>query len=136
MQTDELKAQVMALLGEDPAALVCLQLVDELAELPCDRGLMLTYTTLQKMIHRNEIDYPLIAAVSFLTSSKCAILEAHGHFVDDEGEEFELEDSDFQRLLVTGELTHPRTGEDVYQPRDKVTPVFALRDCRTAEQSK
>ena len=136
METDDLKAQVAAVLGEDPAAGVCLQLFSELAELPCDRGLMLTYTSMQKMVHRAEIDYPLIAAVSFLTSSKCAILEAHGHFVDDDGEEYELEDSDFQRLLVTGELIHPRTGEEVFRPRDKVTPVFALKDNKAGTRSK
>lgn len=136
METDELKAQVVAVLGEGPAAGVCLQLVDKLAMLPCDRGLMLTYTSLQKILCRSEVDYSLIAAVSFLTSSKYAILAAHGHFVDDNGEEFELEDADFQRLLVTGELVHPRTGEEVGHPRDKVSPVFALRNCGTVEQSK
>ena len=130
MKTDELKAQVAAVLGEGPAAGVCLQLVDKLAELPCDRGLLLTYTSIQKMVRRTEIDHPLIAAVSFLTSSKFAVLEAHGHFIDDDGEEFELEDADFHRLLTTGELIHPRTGEEVCRPRDKVTPTFALRSCR------
>lgn len=136
MQADDLKAQVAAVLGEDPAAGVCLQLFNELAGLPCDRGLMLTYTSMQKMVHRAEIDYPLIAAVSFLTSSKCAILKAHGHFVDDNGEEYELEDADFQRLLITGKLIHPRTGEEIFRPRDKVTPVFSLTDNKAGTRSE
>jgi hypothetical protein len=134
MQTDELKTHVAALLGETPAAGVCLELVDKLVGLQDDRGRMLTYTSMQKMVRRSTIDHPLIAAVNFLTSSKCAMLEAHGQFVDDDGEEYELEDADFQRLLLTGDLIHPHTGEDVRSPRDKVTPVFTLRSHKKVEQ--
>lgn len=136
METEELKVHVTAMLGESPAAGVCRQLVDQLAALQDDRGRMLTYTSMQKMIHRNKIDHPLISAVNFLTSSKYAILEAHGQFVDDDGEEFELSDIDFQRLLLIGELIHPRTGEQVHRPRDKVTPVFTLRGNREVTHSE
>ncbi|WP_187428230.1 hypothetical protein ROLI_003760 [Roseobacter fucihabitans] len=136
MQTDQLKIDVKAVLGDSLAAGVCIQLVDKLVSLPEGRGHMLTYTSLQKMLQRNEIDNPLITAVSFLTSSKCAILDAHGQFIDDDGEEYELEDADFQRLLMTGELAHPNTGENVDNPRDKVTPVFALRNEKKAEPSE
>lgn len=88
---------------------------------------MLTYTSLQKMSGRDEIDYLLIAAVNFLTSSTNAILKAHGHFVDDDGEDYQLSDEDFDHLLMTGELIHPKTGEEVVSPKDMVSPVFSLR---------
>jgi hypothetical protein len=87
---------------------------------------MLTYTSLQNLLEHPKIDTPLVTAVHFLTSSRFAFLEAHGQLIDDEGDEYPLEDFDFNEVLKSGFLIHPKTGEIVSDARDKVMPYFAL----------
>ncbi|TLP57486.1 hypothetical protein FEE96_19055 [Parasedimentitalea maritima] len=126
MKVDELKLELNAALGTTQVASLCVQLIDQLVHLDDAHGQMLTYTSLQKLLNYPEIDTPLVSAVHFLTSSRYALLEAHGQLIDDDGDEYPLEDVDFNEVLKSGFLVHPGTGEIVIDAKDKVMPYFAL----------
>ncbi len=87
---------------------------------------MLTYNALSGLAGRDKVDTDMVSAINFLTSSRWALLEAHGQFVADDGSEFSLDDDDFQHLLATGELIHPATGDPVPDARTKVMPYFVV----------
>lgn len=133
MNVEELKRNLEGVLGQSQTARLCVQLVDQLVHLDIRHGKMLTYTSLQKMVGYPEIDPVLVNAVHFLTSSRFAILEAHGQLVDDDGEEYTLEDADFSELLKSGDLVHPLTGEPVLDAKEKVMPFFELSFPETLE---
>lgn len=126
MKVDDLKRNLEEALGQSQAAHLCVLLVDHLVHLDDAHSHMLTYTSFQKMVDHPEIDPVLVNAVHFLTSSRFALLEAHGQLIDDDGGEYTLEDEDFSELLKSGELVHPQTGELVHDAREKVMPFFEL----------
>ncbi|MEL6392714.1 MAG: hypothetical protein AAFR97_08160, partial [Bacteroidota bacterium] len=65
--------------------------------------------------------------INILTTSRFAILEAHGQFIDDDGEEHHIAKRDFQNLLITNTLVHPITGEIISDAGTMVLPYFSLR---------
>ena len=126
MNLTDFETQLCEALPENSQRTVelCLQIVRSLLELPDEEGQFLTYTSLQKLAHVEAIDSQLVSAVAFLTSSRLAVLHPRGQYVDDDGNEYTLDDAEFQELIVNGTVVHPETGEVVENAKEFVVPFF------------
>lgn len=123
---DELRKTAVSVLGETPSADTCVRLAEALLALEPRETEFLTYTTFQKLLNKDVIDPPLMSAVFFLTSSTHSMLTAHGQFIDDNGDEFPLDDEQFQMALKTNTVVHPRSGELINDANSQVSPYFAM----------
>lgn len=126
MNLHERKSGIVNALGSTQTAAYCLKLIDALYEVDEAEGKFLTFTMLQKMVGCDEIDSKFVEAVQFLTSSTYSVLHAHGQFVDIDGSEFTLSDQEFNEVLLSGSLIHPRTGDEIKDARGDVIPFFSL----------
>jgi len=126
MNFEELRKTAVAVLGPTASADTCVRLAEALLELAPSEAEYLTYTSFKQLLNKDEIDQPLISAVYFLTSSTFSILTAHGQFIDENGDEFPLDDDQFQSVLMTNTVVHPRSGEIVKGAKSLVSPYFAL----------
>lgn len=126
MNLTDFETQLREALPEDGqrTAELCLQIVRSLLKLPDHEGQFLTYTSLQKLANANAIDSQLVSAVAFLTSSRFAVLHPRGQLVDEEGNEFTLDNDEFQELIVSGTVVHPKTGEVIQNAKELVIPFF------------
>ncbi len=105
---------------------VCLTLTKRLFCLSPSETKFLTFTSFMNLINTDSLDNELLAAVNFLSSSEFAILEPHGLFVDESGDEFQLSTEEFDLLLSSNELVHPNTGQLVSNPKGMVCPFFVM----------
>lgn len=126
MDLTDFETQLREALPENSQQTVelCLQIVRSLLELPDEEGQFLTYTSLQKLAHVEAIDSQLVSAVAFLTSSRLAVLHPRGQYVDGDGNEYTLDDVEFQELIVNGTVVHPDTGEVIENAKEFVVPFF------------
>ncbi len=126
MDLTDFEIQLRKALHDDNQRTVelCLQIVRSLLELPDEEGQFLTYTSLQKLAHVETIDSQLVSAIAFLTSSSLAVLHPRGQFVDDNGNEFTLDDVEFHELIVKGTVVHPETGVVIRDAKEFVVPFF------------
>ena len=127
MSEGGLKAAIVAVLGEtSEAASICLELIKVLSQLEPSEGGFLTFTSFQNLLGRPMLDKSLIEAVQFLASTKCSVLTARGQLVDEDGNEFTLDDDDFDQVLLQGTVVHPHTGDLLDNAKDLVVPFFVL----------
>lgn len=123
---DNLRKTIDSALGETPSADTCVRLAEALLTLAPKESQYLTFTTFQKLLNKKEIDLPLVSAVYFLTSSRHSILSAHGQFIDDNGDEYPLDDLQFKQVIKTNTVVHPQSGEIVEDANSQVSPYFVL----------
>jgi hypothetical protein len=124
MSVVDLKRQISTEWAGQPAAELCLRIVDYLTERSSQQLRMLTFQTLAKAAQRAEVDSDVLTAIQILTSTKLAILDSKAMFVDDDSEEHELTDDEFAEAMRTGEFVHPETGELVPDYARHVFPFF------------
>lgn len=123
MDIEALKAAIRERWGAYAPGSLALEIVDFIARLPRAELQMLTLPTFAKALRR-DIDVDLIAAVNILTHSSLAILESKALFVDDEDNEFPVDDEELAEANQTGELVHPETGAMVADYEKHIVPFF------------
>lgn len=135
MSVLDLKQQIVAEWAEEPAAELCLLIVDYLAERSVGQLKLLTFQTLAKAAHRDKVDHDVLAAIQILTSTKLAVLDAKAMFVDADAEEYELSEEEFSKALRSGEFVHPETGALVPDYEDHLFPFFVPTESFLSEKA-
>lgn len=125
MSLEKIREELNASWKNLPAADLCMRILDYVENTPREELRFLTYMNLSMAAGLKEINGDLLAAVNMLTSSNLALLDAHALFIDDDEEEFEIPTNDLANALLTGEFTHPETGELVPDYEKHVIPFFA-----------
>lgn len=88
----------------------------------------LSFRDIASIIDKTTCDNELFELINTLESSEIKILVRKYKFVDEEGYEEEIDDSDFNEILKNGEFFHPVTGEEVEEWRSHIFPFFVLSD--------
>ena len=106
----------------------CLKITDVLDGLGGGQGRFLTLSYISQAVNDDKTVPELFAALNLLSTFECAILDAHGYLIDEDGEPITLSEKDFAELISTGELAHPETGEMVPEPMSEVRLYYSLCD--------
>lgn len=98
-------------------------LIDALEEFG-SRGEMLQTRDLLKMMGQSEFTEKVAATLTILTQSRFAVLEAHAElFLEDQDRHF-LNPREIELLLAEDRLTHPISGEEIFEASSSVVLVF------------
>lgn len=106
---------------------VCLALTDVLSDVRPGDGQHLGLAFFRERLEGNTSYDEILPALSILCSFEGAILEMHGYLDDAEEGQLHLPDEDFSELLVSGQLVHPVSGEQVQNPMAHVRIFYSLR---------
>lgn len=109
--------------GGDPAEALCLAILQYMLGQPSQKLSMLTFADFISIAGRENVDGELMRAISILVSSVDA-LDTRYMFIDDDGEEFELDDEEIAEARKTGLFVHPETGRPVDEYERKLFPFF------------
>jgi hypothetical protein len=120
----KIKEEILKRWADVPAAEVSLRIVDYIAGLPQSNRRMLTYRTLLVAAGKARVDDDLLAAVNILVNSPIAVFDAHGIFIDDDDDEFELSPEELLDATRKGVFVHPQSGEVVANYKEKIVPFF------------
>lgn len=124
MSADEIRAELEERWQDDPAAQVCLRIVNFIVNLPIGEQEFLTFRSLSHAAGKDGVDSELLKAVMILASSKIAALDARALLVDDDDTEHEIDPEELAEARRSGELVHPETGEIIVDFEDRVVPFF------------
>ena len=124
MSAKEIKDELVKRWHDDPAAGLCVAIIDYMLSLPRHELRMLTFQTLSAAAKKDSMDDDFMRALTILVSSRFAALEAHALLVDDDRSEHELTSRELAEARATGHLVHPDTGELVSHFEFKVIPFF------------
>lgn len=127
-QLDDLKTELIEKWSDDPAGELCLALVDFLRAQPEEHLRMLTYYSIGRILEREPLDENVLRAVTILVSTKVHALERRFLFIDDEKQEYELDNEEIEEVQRTGNLVHPETGDVVEDFESKLVPFFVPSD--------
>lgn len=127
MNIDQVKSGIKAHWADTPMADICIEIIDALERLPPQERTFLTYQSFSKFL-KHKADTHLASAIAILTTSTYAILNAHGMFVDKQGNEYELSREEFQSALSDGVIAHPDTGEYIDNAKDHLLLYYSCND--------
>jgi len=134
MTIEELKEQVQAVWHDMPAVEICFVLLDYLASAKKPEQLkMITFRDLVRVTGKTGVDSDLLTAVSILSNSSFAVLDARALLVDEDAAEWELSPEDFAEARATGTLIHPVSGQDVHDFESHIIPFFVPSESFLAE---
>jgi len=122
MNKKEAIQQVQAVWDKSPAALLCVAIVDQLAEGVLQR---LTFGQLYRLASKNEASQDDIArALQYLTGHDLHLLDTEFEFIDENDETFYFALQDLSVAEREGALYHPESGELIDNYEERVFPTF------------
>lgn len=122
---DELKIEVTRIWADQPAAQLCIKLIDFLSTIPKSQAEMFTFAHLSRAVGKARPDEDLLTAITILVSSKIEALDAHAMFVDDNHVEHEISADELKEAKETGSLVHPVTGRLLPDFEKNIIPFFS-----------
>lgn len=125
MTLDELRDEYRRYWGDLAVGSVCLRIIDYVSKTPPHQLQFLTFRALSEIAGKDTVDYDLVAAANFLSSSRLAIFEAHAMLIDEDEREHELSPEEFAEAKNAGLLIHPETGDPVPDFESHIVPFFA-----------
>lgn len=124
MSIDDIRSEVIKRWADQPASKLCLEIVDYIAKTPRDRLDFMTYRTFLNILGKTTVDDDLLTALTILTSSKIAALDAHAMFVDENDNEHEVEPEELFDAINKGTFVHPDTGQLVEDFSSRIIPFY------------
>ena len=124
MSVDAIKDELLQRWRDEPAAKLCLNIVDFMAQAPHEQLVMLTFGTLSHAAGKKSVDSELLTAITILASSKIAVLDPKALFIDDDETEYEISTEELADAQESGALVHPYTGETLTNFESKIMPFF------------
>ncbi|MBW3243173.1 hypothetical protein KUV57_10730 [Epibacterium sp. DP7N7-1] len=109
-----------------PQVNLCVRLVEFLEGLPPQQAEFLTLPDFSSGLGDQQAIDELLSALSILSTLENAPLSAHGYLHESEDELVPIPDEDFTILLCEGELVHPKYGEPVDRPMERVHLYYRL----------
>jgi hypothetical protein len=129
MSINELKRELKRVWKEDPAAELCLRLVDHMQKLPNQELRMITFGTINRVLNLAEIDEHVLRALAILAGSRLHVLDTHFLLIDEADEEFEVAKAAVEKAKEDGGvLIHPVTGHPVKDFEERLFPYFAASE--------
>ena len=111
-----------------PKVNLCVRLVQFLESLPPQQTEFLTLPDFSSALGNiQELD-ELLSALSILSTLENSPLSAHGYLHEADDELIPIPDEDFSMLMGKGVLVHPKHGEPVERPLERVHLYYRLED--------
>ncbi len=120
----DLREQLRDSLRNDPELGLCLKILDHVTRPDSHRLGSLNFSTLSKIVGKTQVDSDLLRALTILTTSDRAILEARGKYVDDAGMEYQIAPQTLSKTLRSGKFVHPKTGQSIHDFEGKLILYF------------
>lgn len=128
MSIAELKETVQREWYGVPAVELCLRLLDFVDRMPSAELRMLTFRELVSAVGEKAVTPDLLTALAILTNPQVHVFDARALFVDEGGEETEIEPEELAEAHESGELVHPITGAIIKDFSPYIVPFFSLTD--------
>lgn len=103
----------------------CSQVFTYLIEHRFDDVRHLTHSSFINLLNPKPSSNDLIALVRYLSGSRIDILDTNFELIDDNDECFVLSKDEISLLMREGILSHPKSGEVLHDPDDKVFMFFS-----------
>lgn len=111
-----------------PHLRLCFEILDYLLSRRYQDVQHLTPHTLANLGNTRESDIVLIDVLRYLNGSRVNVLTTHYELIDDDDEAYVLDVDEVRSVLSEGKLAHPKTGEIVPSPEEKVFMFFSPSD--------
>lgn len=105
----------------------CRSIFDVIESVAPEEAKFLTLDFFAKQLPRETSFEHLMAALSLLSSMPSPLLRTHGYLWLDDNPVI-LDDEDFRRVVRSGELVHPETGEIIADGRKLVSLFYSVGD--------
>ncbi|WP_441230063.1 hypothetical protein AB7828_10100 [Tardiphaga sp. 215_C5_N2_1] len=124
MSAEQIRREVHNRWGNEPIVSLCDAILNYMESVPRAQLEMLTFASLQAATSKEVVDADLLLAITILSSSSVAALDAHAMLVDEDSTEHEIPLSDLSAARAGGQLIHPETGYPVEDFETKIFPFF------------
>lgn len=111
-----------------PVTQLCIDLLRFIIRRPSASFERLTFPALAEGMGRMQVDEDLISAVTILVSSRMQMLTARAIFIDDDSVERDIDISEINGADRTGWLTHPVTGDRIFDYATRLIPFVSPSD--------
>ena len=112
--------------SKKPQSDICVSILDYLIRNKSKPLSHITYGSLKKIIHTNYSNQDILSAIQYLCGDRIKLLEAKFELIDNE-EYYDIPNDELNEARKTGELLHPKTGEQINDYEDKVFKYFQIK---------
>lgn len=107
---------------------ICKQLLSCFEQTDSKQLQMITYGMLSRICGFKNITAQLIEVINFLSGHKVNVLTTNFLFIDEDEEEYEIDNNTVSTALKDNYLIHPVTGVEIRNFKDYIVVYFCLSD--------
>jgi hypothetical protein len=108
---------------QKPQSQICIGILDYLVRSNSQHLSHITYGSLRKVVGNGFDNQDMLLAIQYLCGDRTPLLEAKFELIDN-GDYFDISNSELSEARETGQLLHPETGELIGDFEDKVFMYF------------